>query len=253
MKNLITLYNKEIKPYFLSPFGWVIIAVVLIFQGLSLSSVLESYEKMPVQKNLVLDTVSTPMFGMYFLVIFPLITMRLFSEEERSGTLETLMTAPVRTWQVLLAKYLSALSFYAVLWFPLYLHVRIFVWLSDTPLPTNGSQIIGLITILLLIGSLFIAFGCLGSALSSSQIIAAIITFGIIVFHVFLGFIPRIMGESFASAEGAKFFNYLSLENHLNSFGQGLMDSRCFIYYLSMAALVLFITHHTFNYRRWSK
>lgn len=245
------LYKKEVKPYFFSPFGWIVIAVVMLFQGLSLSSVLETYEESPVRNNLMLDCVSMPIFWIYFLMIFPLITMRLFAEEEKSGTLETLMTAPVKSWQVVLAKYFSALTFYAVLWIPLYLHLRFFIWLSDTPSPASTSELLGLFSILFLIGCLFIAFGCLGSALTSNQIIAAIISFGILVFHVFLGFIPQIMGDSVAGAAGIEFLRYININEHISSFGQGLLDSRRFVYYLSASAFVLLLTHHIFDYRRW--
>ena len=87
---------KELKGYFLSPFGWVVLAFVTIMQGVSLSSAMKGFRDTPVKDSLVYVTFHTPVFWFYFLFIFPLITMRLFSEEERSGTLETLLTAPVK-------------------------------------------------------------------------------------------------------------------------------------------------------------
>ena len=87
-------------------------------QGLSLSTAMKGFRDTPVKDSLVYVTFHTPLFWFYFLFIFPLITMRLFAEEERAGTLETLLTAPVRTWQVVLSKYAAAMIFYTVLWLP---------------------------------------------------------------------------------------------------------------------------------------
>jgi ABC-2 type transport system permease protein len=251
MRILHILFNKELKQYFCSPFGWVVFAIIMLLQGLCLSSVLQQYEKRPVVNNMLLDSLTNPIFTIYFLFLFPLITMKLFSEEERSGTLETLMTAPIRTWQVVLSKYLAAFVFYCTLWIPLFLHVKIFSFLSSTPAPLNGGEMTGIFVILFLIGTFFVAVGCLASSLTSSQIIAAVVTFGLLAFHMFLGFVPVIMGESFSGAGGAYFFHYINMGEHINTFGQGLIDSRPFVYYLSMTLFTLLLTHHVVDYRRW--
>jgi ABC-type transport system involved in multi-copper enzyme maturation permease subunit len=118
---------KELKGYFLTPFGWVILAFVTVMQGVSLSTAMKGFRDTPVKDSLVYVTFHTPLFWFYFLFIFPLITMRLFAEEERSGTLETLLTAPVRTWQVVLSKYAAAMLFYTVLWLPALIQFQMFV------------------------------------------------------------------------------------------------------------------------------
>jgi ABC-2 type transport system permease protein len=251
MRILHILFRKELKQYFFSPFGWVVFAIIMLLQGFCLSSVLEQYEKRPVVNNMLLDSITNPIFTIYFLFLFPLITMKLFSEEERSGTLETLMTAPIRTWQVVLAKYLAAFVFYCCLWLPLFIHVKIFSFLSSTPAPLEWGQMAGVFLILFLMGSFFIAVGCLASSLTSSQIIAAIVTFGLLALHMFLGFVPLIMGESFSGAAGAQIFHYINMGEHINTFGQGLIDSRPFVYYLSMTLFTLLLTHHVVDYRRW--
>lgn len=251
MRILYLLFKKELKQYFLSPFGWVVFAIIMLLQGLSLSSALEQYEDAPVVNNLLLDSLSTPIFTIYFLFLFPLITMKLFSEEERSGTLETLMTAPILTWQVVLSKYFASFIFYCCLWIPLFLHIKIFNFFSSAPVPLNSGQTIGIFTILFLIGTFFVAIGCLASSLTSSQIIAAIVTFGLLAFHLFLGFVPVIMGQSFSGAAGAQVFHYINMGEHIKTFGQGLIDSRPFVYYLSMTMFTLLLTHHVVDYRRW--
>ncbi len=251
MRILHILFKKELKQYFCTPFGWVVFAIIMFLQGLCLSSVLEQYDKRPVVNNLLLDSLSTYIFTIYFLFLFPLVTMKLFSEEERSGTLETLMTAPIRTWHVVLSKYFAALVFYCCLWIPLFLHIKIFSFFSSTPAPLNGGQMTGIFVILFLIGTFFIAVGCLASSLTSSQIIAAIVTFGLLAFHLVLGLVPGMMGESFSGAASAQFFHYINMGEHINTFGQGLIDSRPFVYYLSMTLFTLLLTHHVVDYRRW--
>ena len=248
MRSLLILYKKELKPFFLSPFGWVVLAFIMLLQGLSMSSILEKFNQQAVDGNLLMHSLSTPMFVIYFLFLFPLITMKQFAEEERSGTLETLMTAPIRTWQVVLAKYLSSLTYYCWLWIPVFLQLKIFSWITNTPVPTSSAQMLSAFTILFLIGTFFVAVGCLASSLTSSQIIAAIITFGILAFHFFLGFIPSVVGEDFV---GAELFHYIAFNEHIAYFARGLVDIRPFVYYLSMALFTLLLTHHLVDYRRW--
>ncbi|MEO1857971.1 MAG: ABC transporter permease [Rubritalea sp.] len=248
MRTLYILYKKELKHFMTTPFGWVVLAFIMLLQGFSLTSVLEQYEKAPVQVNMLYSCLSTPIFWFYFIFIFPLITMKQFAEEERSGTLESLMTAPVTTSQVVFSKYLSSYTFYAILWLPVLLHIKIFTWVTGSPAPVSMPEMLGSFSILLLIGSFFIAVGILASALTSSQIIAAIITFGLLVFLIFIGLIPSIAGDSF---EGAPLFHYVSVHEHLSYFSRGLVDLRPIVFYLSMSVLTLLFTHHLVDYRRW--
>ncbi|MFC5051596.1 ABC transporter permease [Rubritalea spongiae] len=248
MRTLYILYKKELKHFLMTPFGWIVLAFIMLLQGLSLSSVLEQYEKAPVQASMLHSCLSTPLFWVYFIFIFPLITMKQFAEEERSGTLESLMTAPVTTWQVVFSKYLSSYTFYAVLWIPVFLHIQIFSIITGSPAPVTPSEMYGSFGILLLIGSFFVAVGILASALTSSQIVAAIMTFGALVFVVFLGFVPMIVGDTF---QGAPIFHYISVHEHLSYFSRGLIDIRPIVLYFSLSFFTLILTHHLVDYRRW--
>ena len=241
---------KELKGYFLTPFGWVVLAFVSVMQGISLSTAMKGFRDTPVKDSLVYVAFHTPVFWFYFLFIFPLITMRLFAEEERSGTLETLLTAPVRTWQVVLSKYAAAMVFYSVLWVPAYLQFRMFVWFTDLPPAWTPGAMWGVFGILLLMGAAFTAVGCLTSALTSSQIIAGLLTVGLLVIQYFMGFVTVIWGESFA---GAEFFHYISSQRHLHYFASGLLDTRPVVYFLSVAVFVLFLTYQAVDFRRWKK
>jgi ABC-2 type transport system permease protein len=241
---------KELKSYFLNPFGWIVLAFVTVMQGVSLSTAMKGFRDTPVRDSLIYVTFHTPLFWFYFLFIFPLITMRLFSEEERSGTLETLLTAPVRTWQVVFSKYSAAMIFYTTLWIPAYIQFKMFVWATHLPPAWSAGQMAGTFTILMLMGAAFTSIGCLASALTSSQIIAGLLTIGILVIQYFMGYVTIIWGESFP---GAELFHYISWQEHLHYFSKGLFDSRPIIYFLSLALFTLFLTYQAVDYRRWRR
>ncbi len=244
------LIFKELKMFFLTPFGWVVLAFITLMQGLSLSTAMKGFRDTPVKDSLLYVTFHTPIFWFYFLFIFPLITMRLFAEEERTGTLETLLTAPVRTWQVVASKYFAAMVFYTVLWLPCLVQFKLFGWVTGLPPAWTGAAMGGTFAAVMLMGAAFTAVGCLASALTSSQIFAGIITIGLLVIQYFVGYVTVIWGESFI---GAAFFHYISSQQHLHYFASGLFDSRPFVYYLSVTAFLLFLTYQVVDFRRWRK
>ncbi len=248
MRTLRILFFKELKTYLLSPFGWVVLAFTLVMQALSLSTALKLFSSGPVSENLLFILFHSPYFWFYFLFLFPLITMRLFSEEEKSGTLEGLLTAPVKTWQVVLSKYFAAYVFYALLWLPILIHLKVFTFgISGDAVPWNAGAIQGTFAIILLMGALFTAFGCLASALTRNQIVAGIIAIALLVLQFSLGFVTSIYGQF----DAATAFDYLASQQHLERFTRGLVDTRPVVYYLSFTAFTLFLTHHIVDYRRW--
>jgi ABC-2 type transport system permease protein len=174
--------------------------------------------------------------------------MRLFAGEEREGTLETLLTAPVQAWQLILGKYLAALGFFAVLWIPAFVHFQLFTLLTDNPAPFSAGSLFGAFLLIFLMGSFFIAIGCLASSLTSNPIIAAVVTIGILFIHHFLGYVTVIYEDAYRAAG---FFRYISTNEHLRFFSKGLIDSRPILYYLTMTGFTLFVTHHVLNHRRW--
>lgn len=248
MRVFYILFRKEFKNYFLTPFGWVVLALVLLMQGVSMSTALEQMKDAPMLDNFLLVSLRSPNFWFYFLFIFPLLTMRLFAEEAKTGTLETLMTAPVTTTQVVFSKYLAAFVFYSLLWLPILLHLKIFAMVTGQPAPVETGHILGTYAILLLMGAFFLAIGCFSSTLTSSQIVSGIITIAILVILFFLGFVPYYTGEAF---QASALFEYVSIQEHLANFAKGLIDTRPIVYYLSMTSLFLFLTHTTLDFRRW--
>ena len=250
MRNLLTLYRKELKTYFFTLFGWVVLAFVAFMQGFSLSTAMKGFADTPVARSLVYVTYHTPNFWFYFLFLFPVLTMRLFSEESRSGTLEGLLTAPVKTWHVVFSKYFAAYVTYLILWIPAFAHFKLFTIITDVPPPFGSGELIGLFAILALMGALFTAFGCLASCLTSSQIIAGIVCIGILFIHFLLGLITFFYGDKIPAAD---FFSFISSSEHLATYSRGLIDSRPLVYYLTATGFILFLTHHLLDYRRWKK
>ncbi len=248
MTNLLILLRKELRGFFLSPFGWIILTLVTVMQGWSMSGAMKALQDAPIPESLVYIVFHMPQFWFYFLVIFPLITMRLFAEEERAGTLETLLTAPVQTWQLVLGKYLATLCFYLILWIPAFIQFQVFGILADVPPPFSTGSLLGAFLLIFLMGTLFIAIGSFASALTSSQIIAGEVTVGLLFIHYFLGYITVIYGDRFPAAS---LFQHISSSEHLRYFSKGLIDSRTIIYYLTAATFFLFLTHHVLNHRRW--
>ena len=174
--------------------------------------------------------------------------MRLFAEEKRTGTLETLLTAPIQTWQLVLGKYLATLCFYLILWIPAFIQFQVFSILTDVPPPFSTGSLLGAFLLIFLMGTLFIAVGSFASSLTSSQIIAGVVTVGLLFIHYFLGYITVIYGDRFPAAS---LFQHISSSEHLRYFSKGLIDSRTIVYYLTAAIFFLFLTHHVLNHRRW--
>jgi ABC-2 type transport system permease protein len=159
------------------------------------------------------------------------------------------MTAPVRDIQVLLAKYLSAVFFYIVLWAPSLLYFVIFQWQAQISAATAVGPYFGAYAMLLLLGLFYLSIGCLASALTRNQVVAAIISFAAIALLFYWGFYSRWFPN--VSPLLSDLTSYLSAVQHMAMFSQGLLDTRPVVFYLSMTSLVLFITYQVFQYRRW--
>lgn len=250
MRVFFILYRKELRGFLLNPLGWMVMAFVVVMNGVALSTAMKAFSDTPMTHSLVYVAMHTPVFWFYFLFIFPLLTMKLFADEQRSGTLETLLTAPVKTWQVVLSKYTAALTFYGLLWIPSYIQFQLYPWITGLPPAWNKGAMLGTYSILLLMGAFFLAIGCLASSLTSNSIVAAILTLGILVLHYFLGFVTTIWGENFA---GAALFQFISTKQHMHYFCSGLLDSRVAVFYLSLALLTIFLTFHVLDFRRWRR
>ena len=125
-RTLFVLLGKELKGFFLSPIAYVVLGLVMLLGAFSFTAALTDLKTGAEARTLAVHTFTSTQFWMAYFFIFPVLTMRLFSEEQKLGTIETLYTAPVKSIHILLAKYLAALIFYAVLWIPSLINFIIF-------------------------------------------------------------------------------------------------------------------------------
>jgi len=249
MLTFLTLLNREIRAYFLSPVAWIVLFFFLLLTGFNFYAGVAALNRGPSEVTVVEAFFNTVFFWFGFLLVLPLITMRLFSEEYKMGTIEPLMTAPVRDSQVVLAKYAGALFFFVVLWLPSVGYFLVFQRVTQLEAAGAAGPYLGAYAMLLLIGMFYLAIGCLASALTRNQIVAAVMSFSIIALIFFSGLLSFFI---LAVTPGMRELTaYLSALEHMSEASRGFFDSRPVVFYLSMTAFTLFLTFHVFQSRRW--
>src|ERR1044072_7438819 len=177
MRKFYTLLSRELRSYFYSPIAYVVLVFFLFVGGAVFYFQLSFMNQKPMGYSVQEAFFNTIFFWFAFVLVFPLITMRLFAEEFKLGTIEPLTTVPVRDWQVGLAKFFGALVFYIVLWIPTLLYFAIFLKVTNEPAAHSVGAYAGSYLMLLLLGMFYLSIGCLTSVLTGNQIIAAIISF----------------------------------------------------------------------------
>ncbi|NOY83257.1 MAG: ABC transporter permease subunit [Nitrospirae bacterium] len=255
MRNILTLMGKELRLYFISPIAYVVAMVFLAISDFLFYNQIQyfsglSMRMMQFQNNLpelnIHDAVFRPtLFNMSFilLLIMPLLTMRLFAEEKKEHTNELLMTSPITITEIVFGKFIAALVVYLLL-LVLSLHLPLMLSLAvDISWKPLFTSYLGLF----LMGAVFLSMGLFASALTDNQMIAAVISFGILIGLWMAGASVHTAGES---ALG-QIANYLSMSNHLDQFIKGLISSRSLTYFISMTALGLFLTHRVVESQRW--
>jgi len=249
MKTFLTLLNREVKSFFYSPIAYVVLFYFLFLSGFNFYSQIAIMNGFPTEVTVVEAFFMPALFWFPFVLSFPLITMRVYSEEFRMGTFETLTTAPVQDWQVVLSKFFGVFIFYIILWAPTLIFFASFEHITGKMAVHAAGAYWGTYLLLLLMGGFFVSVGCLASALTKDQINAATISFTTITLLLFLGFIPDIAN---ITAPGIKdLFSYVSCIQHMQDFSKGIIDSRPIVYYLSMTALMSYLTLQVFQYRKW--
>lgn len=251
MRGFFTLFGREVRHNFHQPLAYVVLFFFLLLTGFDALSNLNLLNHNSGVTSLVEAFFNSFLFWFPFVLVFPLITMRLFSEEYSSGTIETLMTAPVRDWQVVLSKFLGAYVLFAVLWAPSALYFAIFQWLSGQSAASSGGSYMGAYALILLVGLFYISIGCLASAMTRNQIVAAVVCFALICMMFFLNLLSYLLPNQSDALRELTY--YFSTVEHMAEFSRGMVDSRPAFYYVSMTAFTLFLTLHVFQYRRWKK
>jgi ABC-2 type transport system permease protein len=249
MQAFLTLTRRELAGFFVSLTGYVIIAAAVFQMGLSFVIMLSKLQgestPMPVTEMFYI----TAFFWLILLLSAPIITMRTFALEKYSGTFETLMTTPVGDLQVVLAKFFASLIFYMLMWLPLIGCLWLVKYYTSNSaamdMGTIGSTYLGIF----LLGCLYMSLGCFASALTRSQIIAAMISFALGITLFLLSFLSEQIstGKTWA----AEMLNYVAMREHMSDFSRGIIDTRYVVFYVSLTIFFLFLTYRVIESRRW--
>jgi ABC-2 type transport system permease protein len=243
-----TLYKRELSSYFHSGVAYVVLfgcALVESIEFIFITTMLDQSHY--TQQNVMQIFFEWPLFWLLLLIPVPLITMRCFSEELKLGTIEMLLTAPVTDWDVVVAKFLGALSFFLVLWVPIALDLIALQLFSSPPPPVYWSQI-GLTALTVaLVGSLYVSVGVFTSALTKNQIIAAVLCFALLFVPFGISLLHFMQN---LNANLQAWISYVSTPEHFQNAGQSIFDSRPVVYYLTFTILMLYLAKTVVQGRR---
>lgn len=242
-----TLYRREAGSYFISPIAYVVFFATAMGIAAYFNFIFNYFNDYGIRQITVLQaSVNTFFFWLTLMVQVPIITMRVFSEEFKMGTIEMLLTAPVREWEVVLAKFFGAFTFFLTLWFPLFFNLLLLSTFSNPHVPLLLRPTLNTGLLMVLVGAFYISIGVLTSALTKNQIIAAILSFA----AIFLSFSMSFVSYLKVTSQTQNLLSYFSAIEQMDTFSKGIFDSRPVVYYLSMTVLLLLLTQRLLESRR---
>jgi ABC-2 type transport system permease protein len=253
MRNILIICKKELRSYFVSPIAYLLLTMFAVIFGFFFWNSVGYFNMMGLESQMrgqgfpmsVNEYVIRPLLsnvsviGLFFI---PMITMRLFAEEKRSGTIELLATSPIRDIEVIIGKWLAALILYIVM---LAFSAVNFAFLFKYGNPDWRPLAIGYLGLLLQAGGL-LAVGTFISTLTKNQIIAGAATFGVCLMLWVMEWVA-----GYETAAWARVLAYLSVITHFESFAKGVLDSKDALYYVSLIFLGLFLTSRSMESLRW--
>jgi len=243
------IYKRELFAFFVTPLAWVLITVFLVVQGMNFFWIVDTFatrtDAMSDQTPLQAFFGNTVLLYLVLFLLVPPMTMRLFAEERRSGTIESLMTAPVSSVAVVLAKYAAVVTTYAAMWAPTLLYVVILRRAADVDWDAAAAAYLGV----MIVGAGYLAIGLLMSALTKSQFLALVLTALVILGLFILG-----IGE-FIAREGSlakDVCQHVSVWAQMTDFSSGVIDSRHLVFCGTLVVLPLFMAVRVVDAWRWS-
>jgi len=253
MRNILIICNKELRSYFASPIAYLLLTMFAVIFGFFFWNSLGYFvlmgmesqmrgQMMPMNVNEMIIRPLLSNVGVIGLFFIPMITMRLFAEEKRSGTIELLATSPIRDIEIIVGKWLAALSLYACM---LLVAAVNFAFLFKYGKPDWKPLVIGYLGLLLQAGAL-LAIGTFISTLTKNQIIAGAATFGVCLLLWILEWV-----SGYETAAWAQVLAYMSIITHFESFAKGVLDSKDAIFYVTVIFLGLFFTARSMESLRW--
>ncbi len=240
MQGTWIIFRREVGQYFVSPVAYLIAAAFLLLTGFLFNNDLVVSVTVSPASPAVIPAFLT--FGLIFFA--PLLTMRMLAEESREGTLELLLTAPIRDIDIVIGKFLSAWFYYSLLLALTLIYQVILVSITQPDLGTAASAYIGI----WLYGGATLSVGLFFSALTENQVVAAFLSTAVLLI-LFLG---GLAGQIVSNLDLARLINSLTLQGHFNSsFVYGLVRGEDIAYYAGMMAIMLFMTVRVVEWQRW--
>jgi len=235
VRNTLAIARKEFKSYLASPMAYVVTGIFLVLTGVFFGTSPATYFETSVRGFLEASS-------LLLLLLAAVLAMRLLAEEKKMGTLELLLTAPVRDTEVILGKFLGSVGVLtAMLALTLYYPILL-IWFGDPDMGPVATGYLGLF----LLGCTSLAVGIFASSLTSNQIVSAVVAGGILFALWFAGMVVGYLPEALGEVIG-----YFSFSYYFPDFMRGIIDTRGIIYYLSITALFLFLAVRSLENSRW--
>ena len=254
MRNILAIAGKEVRSYFASPIAYIVIGVFALLYGYFYIVMLSYFVRQSMQlsqfgqggaqsMNINQQMLRPLMQNVTILILFmlPAITMRTYSEEKRSGTIELLLTSPITDFQIVMGKFLGALALYAVMLAVTLIHVAVLFWYGSPEWKPILTSYLGL----LLLGGCFISVGMFISTLTKNQVVSFMATFGMFLFLWVITWIGSVVPTL------ERVVTYLSIIDHYEDFNKGVIDTSHLIYYVSFITFGLFLTAKSVDTERW--
>ncbi len=257
MRNFYLIFLKELRSYFNSPIAFVIITIFLVLSGYFFYNIFATFSTVSFQVMTqpmlarqynqlnITEMVVRPLFSnlsLFMLIMLPMLTMRMFSEEKKSGTIELLLTYPVKDSEVILGKFAGCMGIFTIM---ILLTSPCFILIGIFGEPEIGVIVSGYVG-LFLMGAAFISLGIFASSITENQIVAAVLSFGSLLIFFMMGYSAGFAGESVGSI-----LKYLSFMPHLYNFAKGVLDTEDIMYYFLFILFCVFLNMRTLESKRW--
>ncbi len=252
VRNTLAIAGKELRGYFASPMGYILIGLFALLFGaffrVYLTSFAEQSQRMAmggggnmnVNEYLIRGVLQNA--AIIILFVMPLVTMRTYAEEKRSGTMELLLTSPITDLQIILGKFLGAMGLFAAMLLVTAIDIAILFRLGNPELKPVLAGYLGL----LLLGGCFLSVGLFISSLTKNQIVAGVLTFAVFLMLWIINWFENSLGPT-----GATIVGFLSITQHLDDFTKGIIDTKHLVYYASFITFGLFLTAKSVDSERW--
>src|SRR5689334_5224503 len=255
MRNILAIANKELRSYFAGPIAYIAIGLWALLYGYFFVAILQFFVRQSMQMgqfgmqgpqsmNVNQQMIRPLLQNVTIMILFvmPMVTMRTYSEEKRSGTIELLLTSPLTDFEIIMGKFLGAMALYAAMLAITLIHMALLFSYGNPEWKVVVTGYVGL----LLMGGCFISVGLLISSMTKNQIVSGMITFAVFLLLWVINWIASFVGPT-----AQTILNYLSITDHFDDFTKGILDTKHLVYYFSVMSFGLFLTMRSVDTERW--